>query len=111
MKFLILVCAGSDFSPPDTIGPETEAWVRRATTEAGRSAGGRLRPPEEAVMFGSDEGGVSTSVGQRVPDDEQIVGFDVIECSDLAAAVKLLQDHPMARAGRIELRAVHDGAP
>lgn len=39
MKFLMLVCAGSDFSPPDTIGPETEAWVRRATTEAGRSSG------------------------------------------------------------------------
>ncbi len=36
MKFLMLVCAGSDFSPPNTIGPETETWVRRATTEARR---------------------------------------------------------------------------
>lgn len=111
MQFLMLVCAGSDFRPPDTIGPQTETWVARAETEGGRSVGGRLRPPSEAVVLGPDGDAVTATPGPRVSHDEQIVGFDVIDCPDLDSAIDLVRSHPMARAGRTELRAIWDGAP
>ena len=35
---------------------------------------------------------------------EWIVGFDVLECADLDAAIKVAAEHPMAVGGRLELR-------
>ena len=34
---------------------------------------------------------------------EQIAGFDLLECADLDEAVKVAADHPMARFGTIEV--------
>ena len=40
---------------------------------------------------------------------EWIVGFDVLECESLDAAVEIASQHPMAAAGRLELRAFWEG--
>ncbi|MFD0474440.1 hypothetical protein ACFQ0B_44025 [Nonomuraea thailandensis] len=32
------------------------------------------------------------------------MGFDLLECADLDEAVEIARTHPMARAGRLELR-------
>jgi hypothetical protein len=37
-----------------------------------------------------------------------IAGYDVIECADLDEAIEIARAHPMAYAGRIELRALVD---
>ena len=34
-----------------------------------------------------------------------ILGFDILECDSIAEAVDIAARHPMARAGRIEVRA------
>jgi hypothetical protein len=34
------------------------------------------------------------------------VGFDLLECADLAEAIEVARTHPMARVGRIEIRAL-----
>ncbi len=36
---------------------------------------------------------------------EVIVGFDILECDSLEEAVEIAAKHPMARAGRLEVRA------
>ena len=36
---------------------------------------------------------------------EVIVGFDILECDSLDEAVEIAARHPMARAGRLEVRA------
>jgi hypothetical protein len=33
------------------------------------------------------------------------VGFDILECDSLEEAIAIAARHPMARAGRLELRA------
>jgi hypothetical protein len=35
---------------------------------------------------------------------EQIGGYDVVECADLAAAVELAGGHPLARTATVEVR-------
>jgi hypothetical protein len=34
-----------------------------------------------------------------------ILGFDILECESMDEAVEIAAKHPMARAGRIEVRA------
>ena len=36
---------------------------------------------------------------------EAIVGFDILECDSPGEAIEIAAKHPMARAGRIEIRA------
>lgn len=36
---------------------------------------------------------------------EVIVGFDILECESMDEAVEIAARHPMARAGRLEVRA------
>ena len=36
---------------------------------------------------------------------EVIVGFDILECETMEEAIEIASRHPMARAGRLELRA------
>jgi hypothetical protein len=42
--------------------------------------------------------------GLTTPATERVVGYDVLECQDLAEAVEIAAKHPMARFGRVELR-------
>jgi hypothetical protein len=36
---------------------------------------------------------------------EWIAGYDILECADMSEAVAIAAKHPMARFGRLELRA------
>ncbi len=47
----------------------------------------------EAVIFASRNGETTVTSGSRIADDEQIVGFDVIECPDLHRATRLIATH------------------
>ena len=50
------------------------------------------------------QGEVLVTDGPLTESKDWIVGFDVLECDDLDEAIEIASAHPMARAGRLELR-------
>ena len=50
------------------------------------------------------DGSLQRIAGPFEKTTEAIVGFDLLDCADLEAAIEIVRVHPMARRGRIELR-------
>ena len=51
-----------------------------------------------------NEGELLVSDGPFAETKEQIGGYDVIECADLDAAVRIAAGHPLARTATVEVR-------
>ena len=113
MKFLMLVCAEEE---PDTDTPEQEAdateddgsfaWLDDVVARGIRLHGDRLRPAEEARTVLVRDGEVLVSDGPFAETKEIICGYDMLECDSLEEAVQVASAHPVARFGKIEVRAV-----
>jgi hypothetical protein len=74
---------------------------------AGRGAlgaAGGLRPPAEAKTVRVRRRKLLLADGPFAETKEQIGGFCVIECADMAAAVEAAARHPAAGYGTIEVR-------
>jgi hypothetical protein len=107
MKFLMLVATDPDRPDnPDPTGTQpVDEWVEQNDAAGIRVLGERLRPAAEARVVRRREGSLLVTEGPFAETHEWIVGFDVLECTDLDEAVKIASRHPMAAAGRLELRA------
>ena len=79
--------------------------VRRASTAAanGWPATGCGRSPTPPPS-GSRSGELLVTDGPFTETKDWIAGFDILECDDLDEAIEIAAKHPMARAGRLELR-------
>ena len=66
--------------------------------------GDRLRPTREAKTIRVRSGKVLVTDGPFAATKEVIVGFDILECESMEEAIEIASRHPMARAGRLELR-------
>ena len=85
---------------------------RRDDPSQGLDRGDRLRPPEYASTVRVRGGDAIVTDGPFTESKEWIAGYDVIECADLDEAIEIASKHPMARAGRIEVRRAWPlGAP
>ena len=107
MKFLMLVSLdpSSDESDTDLTGTlEIEDWVTKYDDAGVRLLGNQVRMAEDATSVTSREGKLLVTDGPFAEAREWIVGFDVLECADLDAAIKVAAEHPMAVGGRLELR-------
>jgi hypothetical protein len=82
----------------------TEAWVTDVDGRGKRIIGDRLRPVDDATTVRVRNGEVLITDGPFTESKDWIVGFDVLECDDLDEAIEIASAHPMARAGRLELR-------
>ena len=71
-----------------------------------RLHGDRLRPAEEAKTVLVRDGEVLVSDGPFAETKEIICGYDMLECDSLEEAVQVASAHPVARFGKIEVRAV-----
>lgn len=103
MRFLMFVASDSE---PDSIpeGPgEAAVWAKSAGAK--RITGNRLRPREEAKTVRVRGGKILVTDGPFTESREAILGFDVLECESLEEAIAIAAKHPMARAGRLEVRA------
>src|SRR5580692_7402129 len=93
---MMLVCADEsvELSPEEgaRMGPATDAWVEEMERRGIRLQGDRLRPVSDATTV-SVRGG-----------EEQIAGFDIIDCADLDEAIEVASKHPVAGFGKIEVR-------
>jgi hypothetical protein len=106
MEFLFIIADAPDAEPwPDE--PPASDWGTEMDERGVRIRGNRLRPAADAttVRRRGDEllvtgGAIADTPGAR----DWTVGYDVIECADLAEAVEIAALHPMARYGRVEIR-------
>jgi len=115
MKFMMLVCvdptrfAGDkapDTSDADTEGSGSFPWLDDVIARGIRLHGDRLRPAEEARTVLVRDGEVLVSDGPFAETKEIICGYDMLECASLEEAVQVAAAHPVARFGKIEVRAV-----
>jgi hypothetical protein len=103
MRFLMLVCTDPEGEDVDL--DTTEQWVFDTDSSGQRVLGERLRPPGDAKTVRVREGRLLVTDGPYAEAKEWIAGFDILECVDLDEAVAVAARHPMARAGRLEVRA------
>ena len=103
MQYMMFVA--TDAAPDDTpeAPDELQAWLDHAA--ARRLMGDRLRPTGEGKTVRVRRGERIVTDGPFAESKEVIVGFDILECDSLEEAVEIASRHPMARAGRIEVRA------
>lgn len=105
MKYMMFVVADPDHTPEDAAAaPSIEAWWNDVKDTGHHLDGDRLRPREDATTVRMRGGELLITDGPFTESKEWIAGYDVLECDDLDAAIEIAAGHPMAYAGRIELR-------
>jgi hypothetical protein len=107
MKFLMLVSLDPSHDPDDTDDTgtlEVDDWVTKYDAAGVRLMGNQVRMAEDATSITRSHGKLLVTDGPYAESREWIVGFDVLECDDLDAAIKVAAEHPMSAGGRLELR-------
>ncbi len=103
MKYMMFVATDSEPGPRQR-GADIEDWAADVDRRGVRVIGDRLRPAEDATTVRMRSGELLVTDGPFTESKEWIVGFDVLECADLDEAIEVASKHPMAYAGRLELR-------
>src|SRR5579862_7208615 len=116
MKFLMLVCAdpaaladdapAADDTDTDTGDDGIFPWLDDVMARGIRLDGDRLQSPRAAKTVQVRDGEVLVSDGPFAETKEVICGYDMLECDSLEEAVQVASAHPVARFGKIEVRAV-----
>ena len=104
MRYMLLICTDPE-APTDPPGrPDIDEWVEEMDSGGVRQMGDMLAPASDATTVRVRDGKTLLTDGPFAETKEQICGFDIIECADLDQAIEVAANHPMAWAGRIEVR-------
>ncbi|HEY2643837.1 MAG TPA: YciI family protein [Galbitalea sp.] len=106
MEFLMFVCTDTEPDTDTTNPPDIEAWAEEGERRGIRKQGDQLVPKAEARTVRVRSGELLVTDGPFAETKEWIAGYDLLECKDLDEAVDYASRHPMARFGRIEVRAI-----
>ncbi|MFC6022005.1 YciI family protein [Plantactinospora solaniradicis] len=106
MKYMMFVCSDSEPDPDPAAEPDIHLWVSENDAQGRRLDGNVLAPTSAATTVRVRNGELLVSDGPFTETKEVILGYDLLECADLDEAIEVARTHPMARAGRIELRPV-----
>lgn len=112
MKYLMLICVDESKKPtPEEANRHrtaTDAWVEEMDGRGVRLQGNALLPVREAKTVRVREGEVLVVDGPFAETKEQVAGFDILECADIAEAVEVASKHPMAEFGSVEVRQFYE---
>ncbi|GGM73992.1 YciI family protein [Dactylosporangium sucinum] len=108
MQYMMFVCTDTSPDTDPSPAPDIFAWVEENDTKGRREQGHALAATSSATTVRVRNGELLVSDGPFAETKEVIVGFDLLECADLDEAIEVARTHPMARAGRIELRPFAD---
>jgi hypothetical protein len=103
VKYMMFVC--NDSEPDVDCVDDCEPWIAANDANGRRLQGSPLVPAREAITVRVRNGELLLSEGPFADTKNVIVGFDILECADSDEAVEVARAHPMARLGRLELRA------
>jgi hypothetical protein len=102
MKYMMFV--GIDPEGEEVDETNVQEWVADVDGRGKRVIGDRLRPADDATTVRVRKGELLVTDGPFTETKDWIVGFDILDCDDLDEAIDIASKHPMARAGRLELR-------
>lgn len=109
-QYILLIHAPAQGGPPpEELQAEMPRWFEytQALQDAGvMLAGEALQGVETATTVRVRDGKRLTSDGPFAETKEIICGYDMLECDSLEEAVQVASAHPVARFGKIEVRAV-----
>lgn len=108
MKYLMFVCTDATPDTDTAAEPDIEEWVASHDASGRRVLGMALAPVTTATTVRVRDGKLLVSDGPFAETKEVIVGFDLLDCADLDEAIEVARRHPMARGGRLEIRALAD---
>jgi hypothetical protein len=108
VKYLMFVCTDGEPDTDPAPEPDIDVWVAENDAAGRRRQGAVLAPAAQARTVRVRDGELLVTDGPFVETKEVIVGFDLLECADLAEAIEVARTHPMARGGRLELRPFAD---
>jgi hypothetical protein len=108
MKYMMFVCSDPEPETDESRVPDIEVWVAENDAAGRRITGNVLAAPSAATTVRVRGGETMLTDGPFTETKEVIVGFDILECADLDEAIAVAVAHPMAHAGRIELRPYAD---
>lgn len=106
MEYLMFVCTDTEPDTDTTPFPDVEEWVAEGDRRGIRKQGDRLVVPKEARTVRVRNGELLVTDGPFAETKEWIAGYDLLECESLDEAVEYASRHPMAREGRLEVRAI-----
>ena len=108
MRFLMLVCRDSVpvRAPMTPAGQAVGQWVTTMDDTGVRVAGGELAPDAEAVAVRVRDGQRQVANGPFLETQGALLGFDLLECQDMAEAIDAVAAHPLASRCVLEIRPV-----
>lgn len=109
MQFLLIICHDDAFAPTERLFAEIGAWVEEMQRRGIRVYGNPLRPPGDAATVRVRDGRVQVTEGPFAESAEKMCAYDLVECGNLAEAVEVASQHPMAKMATIEVRPVWSG--
>jgi hypothetical protein len=104
VKYMMFVCTDTEPDTDRENEPDIETWVAENDANGRRLQGSELAATAAATTVRVRNGELLVTDGPFAETKELIVGFDLLECADLQEAIEVARAHPMARAGRLELR-------
>jgi hypothetical protein len=115
MRYMLLMLASPDGeAEPDHSVPESDepCWMPWYQEMIARDVvlvdGAQLQPATTATTVAVADGETLLSDGPFAETKEQIAGYCVLECADLAEAIEVSSRHPTVRYGTFELRPYWD---
>jgi hypothetical protein len=105
MQFMMFVCSDAEPDDKPEAEGEVQGWVDDLEKRKKRITGDRLVSKKEAKTVRVRKGKLLVTDGPYTEAKEVILGFDILDCDSIEEAVEIASKHPMARAGRIEVRA------
>jgi hypothetical protein len=105
-QYLMFVCTDTEPDTDTAPEPDVEEWVTDGERRGIHKSGDALLRPEKAKTVRVRNGKTLITDGPFAETKEWIAGYDLLECESLDEAVEYASRHPMARAGRIEVREV-----
>jgi hypothetical protein len=106
MEYLLFIATDQNPDAQSETADMIAKWLEEGERRGIRKHGNRLRPAADAKTVRVRRGELLVTQGPFTKSKEQIVGYDIIDCSDLEQAIDYVSRHPMARFGRIEIRQV-----
>lgn len=104
MQFMMFVATDAEPDEKTEQPGDIEAWLEEVERTGKRVTGDRLQSKKHARTVRVRKGKLLVTDGPFAETREVIVGFDILECDSMEEAIAVAAKHPMARAGRIEVR-------
>jgi len=107
VRFLMLVCGPVEPAAAPA-GQAVAQWVTMMDRRGARVTGGELAPETEAVAVRVRDGERQVSEGVFLETKGALLGFDLLECQDMAEAIELVAAHPLVSRCTLEIRPFED---